>query len=202
MIKAVVFDLGNVLLNFDHRIIFQRLGRHVSSPDVLRWMGQKIKRLVINFETGAIDSDTFYTELHEIVRFDGLSQDDFERQWAEIFWKNEELIDLLKALSKKVTLHMISNTNALHIQYAREAFPEVFEPFSSMTLSYEIGKAKPDPEIFQRALNSASVHAEECLYFDDIRKYVASAHRLGIHAYQYVSVEGVRDVCEMYDIRI
>jgi putative hydrolase of the HAD superfamily len=202
MIKAVVFDLGNVLLNFDHQIIFQRLGKHVSSPDVLRWMGRKIKRLVTHFETGMIDSDAFFTELDDLVKFDGLSQNDFEKQWTEIFWKNEELVNLIRALPNSVSLHMLSNTNTLHIKYARVAFPEVFKPFQSVTLSYEIGTAKPDPEIFRKVLESAKVNAEECLYFDDIRKYVACARRLGIHAYQYVSVRGVRDVCSLYDIGI
>lgn len=202
MIKAIIFDLGNVLLNFDHQIIFERLGKYLPSPDILRWAGRRIKRLVTQFEMGDISADAFYEQLGLAVKFDGLGRKDFDKKWAEIFWKNDELVALLDELSGSIELHMLSNTNSLHVDYARQAFPEVFTPFSNLTLSYEVGTAKPAKEIFEHALQHIDAKPEETIYFDDIQKYVASARRLGINAHQYVSVDGVRDVCRMYDIKV
>lgn len=200
MIKAVIFDLGNVLLNFDHRIIFNRLTAHVSSK-VLHEKMDEIRVQVTNFEHGSLSPDNFNEKLGDMLHFEAsYSSGEFAKEWSEIFWKNDELIALLPRLKEKVTLHMLSNTNELHIEYAKQEFPEVFAPFSSLTLSYKVGASKPDKEIFLESLKLTAVKAEECLYFDDILEYVKRAQELGFRAHQYVSVQGVRDICALYDI--
>jgi glucose-1-phosphatase len=202
MIRAVIFDLGNVLLNFDHRIIFDRLAAHVSSNTLLV-KEKDLAKLVRSFEHGSLSPEQFYKEISDLIELDpACSIEDFRKLWAEIFWKNEELVGLLKELSKKVTLHMLSNTNEMHIEYAKRVFPELFEAFSSVTLSYKVGTSKPERAIFQKSLKLTNVKAEECLYFDDILQYVIAAEEYGIKAHQYVSVQGVRDICALYDIRI
>ena len=203
MIKAAIFDLGNVLLNFDHQIIIRRMEKYVASPDVLRWLTRDIRQLIRDFDTGAIAPREFYAGLRDTLNFgDSLSSEDFARLWSEIFWKNDELLALITPLGRKIPLHMLSNTNSLHIDYAREAFPEVFEPFQTVTLSYKEGTRKPDPEIFRRTVKAANTEPEHCVYFDDIYKYVTSARHIGIKGHQYVSVQGVRDVFSMYGIEI
>lgn len=200
MIKAVIFDLGNVLLYFDHRIIYQRLERYLESPSTLQLKQDTINEQIQLFEKGRINADEFYDSLSMILDFQGLTQSHFEKIWTEIFWLNDEILSLIPSLRKQVSLHMLSNTNALHFEYARNAFPEVFRWFSTITLSYEVEASKPDIHIFQHVVNEAEATPSECLYFDDINRHIMAANELGIHAYQYHSVQSVNDICRLYDI--
>ena len=200
MIKAVIFDLGNVLLYFDHQIIYQRLEQYLESPSTLQLKQDTVREQIQLFERGRINADEFYDSLTRILDFQGLTQKQFERIWTEIFWLNDELLSLLPSLRKQVSLHMLSNTNALHFEFARRAFPEVFRWFSTITLSYEVETSKPDIRIFQHVVNEAKVTPAECLYFDDINRHIVGATELGICAYQYHSVQSVNDICRLYDI--
>ncbi len=51
-----------------------------------------------------------------------------------------------------------------------------------LVLSCEVGAAKPDPAIFETALESLGVRAEEALFVDDQRAFCDGAAALGIHA--------------------
>jgi putative hydrolase of the HAD superfamily len=59
--------------------------------------------------------------------------------------------------------------------------------FHEQILSYEVGAMKPDPRIFERAIELAGCLPEECFYTDDIAEYVEAARRMGIDAVQFQS---------------
>lgn len=203
MIRALISDLGNVLLHFDHRIIVARL--KYDFPDV-QWTPEQETEfwmLVHDFETGTVDTEMFLRETGRMLGSDGpLDAAHFRTLWGDIFWLNDAYLSLMKELRDVVTLVMLSNTNPLHIDFARERFPEVFETFPETVFSYELGAGKPDPALYGAALQRAGVLPEEALYFDDISAYVEAANALGMHGHQYVSVQGVRDVLAMYDVPV
>ena len=197
-IRALVSDLGNVLLHFDHRLITQRLAGHMQDG---RWDAARERAfwpLVKDFEHGRIASDDFLRDAAAALGLPALSDEDFRHLWVDIFWPNEGLIRLLAGLREQLTLVMLSNTNPLHIAFARARFPELFSVFHDTVFSYEEGVSKPDPAIYRAALRKTGTEAEETLYFDDIAAYVDAADALGMHAYQYVSLDGVRDVLRMH----
>ncbi len=203
MIKAAIFDLGNVLLHFDHTIVYERIRRYSRKPEFDGSVLLDLSAAISAFECGAIRPAVFFEQVRTVIELDeSLTFEEFSRYWAEIFWKNDELVQMLPLLSSRIPIHMLSNTNELHIEYAERTFPEVFEPFTSTTFSFQTGTAKPDTEIFELVLESAGAAPDECLYFDDIGRYVDAARALGINAHQYVSVQGVLDVCTLYQIQI
>lgn len=203
MIRALISDLGNVLLHFDHHIIAQRLTEHFPHAPWDEEKEQRFWKLVKDFERGAAETDVFLREAGVLLGASGgLDQEDFHLLWGDIFWLNEEYLSLVRDVSPSLRLVMLSNTNPMHIAFARKRFPEVFGLFDEEVFSYEIGTAKPDPGIFHEALRRAGVPAEQALYFDDIAAYVDAASALGLHAYQYVSVQGVRDILTMYNVPV
>ncbi|MCZ7554992.1 MAG: HAD family phosphatase [Bacteroidia bacterium] len=203
MIRALISDLGNVLLHFDHRIIRRRLEELY--PGVLREQGSKgaFWSLVGDFETGEVDADEFLPLLAAVLNLpDGLDKARFFEVWGDIFWLNREYFDLLTEVRGRVKLVMLSNTNPLHIDFARARFPEAFALFDHTVFSYECGFAKPDPRIFQNALTACGIAPEEALYVDDIAAYTTAAGALGMHAYQYVSTDALRDVLNIYELHV
>lgn len=203
MIRALISDLGNVLLHFDHRIIRRRLEELF--PGALREQEANgaFWSLVGEFETGDVDTDEFLPRLAAVLNLpDGLDEARFFEVWGDIFWLNREYFALLTEVRDRVTLVLLSNTNPLHIRFARGRFPEVFALFDHTVFSYECGFAKPDPRIFHKALSASGIAPEEALYVDDIAAYTTAAGALGMHAYQYVSTDALRDVLNIYDMNV
>ena len=92
---------------------------------------------------------------------------------------------LLRGLASRYRLLLLSNTNAIHFEMIRQAYP-MLRHFDDMVLSYQVGALKPGPEIFQVAIQRAGCRPEECFYTDDTAAHVEAARALGIDAEQFV----------------
>jgi putative hydrolase of the HAD superfamily len=69
----------------------------------------------------------------------------------------------------------------------RGTYGHLLRHFDDLVLSYEVRAMKPQPEIFQAAIQSAGCRPEECFYTDDIAAYVAAARGMGIDGVQFES---------------
>jgi glucose-1-phosphatase len=190
MHKAVIFDLGRVLVHFD----FQRGYR--SLEGLCQYSAAEIPGrifptgLVNRFETGLIGSRDFYAQFSEAL---GLSIDysRFCEIWTSIFTGALVPEALLEALAARYRLVLLSNTNPIHFEMIRATFPHL-RHFHQLVLSYEVGAMKPQPEIYRAAIEAAQCRAEECFFTDDIAEYVAGARQLGIDAVQFESLEQIK----------
>lgn len=199
MIRTIISDLGNVLLHFDHRIIAARLQHDFPSSHWDEEQEALFWALVKSFERGAVDERAFLASCGELLGVgSALDEEHFRRLWCDIFWLNEEYLELLRSLGDRLTLVLLSNTNPLHIAWAEKQFPEVFALFPHRVYSYEERTAKPDTRIYRAALTAAGSAPEETLYFDDIAAYADAATALGMKGHQYVSAAGVRDVLALH----
>src|SRR5271157_2396990 len=185
MYKAVIFDLGKVLIDFDFQPGFRALEGlcPFSAADIPKRIAST--GLVERFETGLVEPRDFFRELSAHLRLE-MDYDRFCRIWSSIF--SEVLIpeSMLQSLAARYRLLLLSNTNALHFEMIRANYP-LLRHFHALILSYEVKAMKPQPEIFQAAVDRAGCRPEECFYTDDIADYVAAARRLGIDAVQFRS---------------
>jgi glucose-1-phosphatase len=87
-------------------------------------------------------------------------------------------------VSKKAPAYLLSNTNALHIEFlrARYAFPRHVR---GAILSHELGLRKPDAAIYRAALKLSGTRPEETLFIDDLKENVAGAAKLGIRTIRF-----------------
>ena len=186
MYKAIIFDLGRVLVDFDFQRGFQAL------EGVCPYDAAEIRRriaatdLVERFETGLIEPPDFVAQLSRILALD-IDYAGFCKLWSSIF--TDPLIPeaMLEGLAARYRLLLLSNTNAIHFEMIRENYP-MLRHFHQRILSYEVHAMKPRREIFQAALELCECRPEECFYTDDIAAYVEAAQRLGIDAVQFESL--------------
>jgi HAD superfamily hydrolase (TIGR01509 family) len=177
--KAILFDLGKVLVHFD----FQRGYRAMegSCPHPAAEIPRQLAGtgLVERFETGLIEPREFVEEMRRRLELK-LDYEQFSTIWSCIF--TDVLIpeEMLERLARNYRLVLVSNTNALHFAMIRETYGNLLRHFHSLVLSYEVGAMKPAPQIFQTAVERAGCRAEECFYTDDIAAYVEAAERMGI----------------------
>ena len=190
MHKAIIFDLGKVLVHFDFARGYQAL--EGVCPHSVKEIRRRIGAtdLVERFETGLVEPADFVAELSHTLGLT-IDYDHFCRLWSSIF--TEPLIpeSMLEGLAKRYRLVLLSNTNAIHFEMIRETYPTVLRHFHDLVLSYEVKAMKPDPRIFREAVARAGCRPEECFYTDDIAAYIEGARREGIDAVQFESAEQV-----------
>jgi putative hydrolase of the HAD superfamily len=185
-IKVIVFDLGRVVLDFDHHIAAERMSRFTDkTPRQIfnLFFDSELTRL---FEAGRITPKNFFLVVEKTLKLE-LSYRQFLPIWNQIFFlskKNTAVYRIASALKEKYRLAILSNINILHFNYIKKNFP-VLNVFHHFILSYKVGVIKPEPLIYRKALQILSVSPENVFYADDRSELVEGAKALGIRAFVF-----------------
>ncbi len=184
MHRAIIFDLGKVLLHFDFGRGYRALAERC--PHAACDIPARIDTaLVDRFETGRIGPREFFSEFARQIEFRA-GYDEFCEIWNGIFTETLISEDMLESLARRYRLQLLSNTNAIHFEMIRRKYP-MLRHFHDLVLSYEVGAVKPQAEIYREAVRRAGCRPEECFYTDDIARFVDAARALGIDAVQFHS---------------
>lgn len=184
MVRAIIFDLGGVVVPFDFRRGYAAMAPFCAYPP--EEIPKKIRStdLVTRYETGRIGSRNFVDELCELldlrVDFDGFCQ-----LWSAIFLPGSLIPDdLFTRLGDRYRLIALSNTNELHFRRIRAHYP-VISRFEHLILSFRVGCAKPSRRIYDLAVEKAECRAEQCLFIDDMQTFVEAAQSAGLDAMRF-----------------
>ena len=195
-IKVIFFDLGNVILPFNHYQIAENLLPFVQKKEFRD--PRKIFSYIFDLKTGAINPfddgrlspEEFFEFLKESLQL-SISFEAFVPIWNEIFIEDQKVSEIIRSLQGKRRLGLLSNTDPLHFNYIVSTFP-IVSALEKWILSYEVGFKKPDPRIFQRAMEWASVGPEKILFIDDTKGHVEAAISLGMQGVHFQSGEQLR----------
>jgi len=178
---VIICDLGNVLINFDHRIAVKRILDYTPKKEADIYALFFDSPLTGLYEEGKISSDEFFYRVKEFLRLD-MDYNTFLPIWDEIFFEtpiNIKMQNFLRGIKSKYKLVMMSNLNEIHFEFLRKKM-DIFSEFDRLVLSYEVGFRKPAPEIYKLALDFAQTQASRAFYIDDRKDLVEAASRLGI----------------------
>ena len=186
-IRAVIFDLGKVLVPFEFARAYQQFQAIAGYPlDELRKRAGNTG-LVPQYEAGLIDSSDFIDRLSQALALP-VSHDQFREIWNSIFLQHPLVPDaMVEGIKRRYPIVLLSNTNRMHFEMLDRTYP-ILRHFDKRVLSYEVRSLKPEPEIYAEAVKLAGVQPAECFFVDDIPEYVEGALRAGIDAVQFVSV--------------
>jgi putative hydrolase of the HAD superfamily len=176
--RAVVFDLGKVLLDFDYARVARNMRRYcgLSEEDLVRLLNQS--QLLHRYETGLLTSEAFFQEVKRASKFcHGFEQ--FEPLFADIFTPVDEMIQLHDLLrSRNIPTYIFSNTNEIAVRHIRRAYP-FFNRFTDYIFSFEHRSMKPDPRIYEVVEEKSSLRGPDLLYIDDRAENVAHGRERG-----------------------
>ncbi|HTI70794.1 MAG TPA: HAD family phosphatase [Candidatus Limnocylindria bacterium] len=164
--KAIVFDLGKVLLEFDYWRAARALAAEsdVSDEAMKHLLDQS--PLLFRMESGEMTSAEFY---FQIQRLTGVrhAQEDFRTSFGDIFAEIEPMIALQRDMrASGIPTYIFSNTNDMAIEHIRRTYP-FFAHFDGYVLSYEAGAMKPSPVIYDAVEKMTGLAGPDLLYIDD-----------------------------------
>jgi len=186
---TILFDLGNVLLFFDHGKALRELAKHVNPLTAMLLWARKDEFLkdmrgeADLLESGRMSLEQFYARLKSKIGL-ALEYDQFRAIWNDIFTPNEPVLALAQQLATRHPCYVLSNTNAAHLEYVRAQFPQL--GFArGFAASYALGVMKPARAFFDGALAQFGVRAGACVFIDDLSENVQGARDAGLPAFQY-----------------
>lgn len=186
-IKNIVFDLGDVIINIDVPRTAQAFaslsGRELAEVTRLFKEADVFSR----FETGQLDAPAFRTYLRELLESTHWEDHALDTAWNTLLLDiPAERIDLIKKLSTRYRLFLLSNTSSIHVEAVNEILHrtsgvrKLNDLFERLFLSYEMGVMKPHAVIYEKVLAEAGINARETLFLDDNPDNIRAAAELGI----------------------
>ena len=187
------FDLGNVLLRFDHRRACHQLARIAGVSSDRIWEAVFAGGLESALERGDLSRESFPLALADELACPVGDLAGWERAVADIFEPMEGMADLVADLHRAdLRLGLLSNTNIVHWEFVSENHPWLVECFECHVLSYRVGAMKPHSTIYEVAERLAGCRPEEIFFVDDRLENVAVARGRGWDAVRFESPERLR----------
>ncbi|MEC5424318.1 HAD family hydrolase [Virgibacillus sp. C22-A2] len=187
MIRAVVFDLDGTLLNRDASIKvfiekqYQRLNKWLNHIPKDKY----ITRFIELDNRGYVWKDKVYQHLVDEFDITGLTGDellqDYISQFKESCVPFPNLISTLeKLINKNIVLGMITNGKG-QFQMDNVKALGIEKYFKTILISEWEGTKKPEPQIFQTALDKLNVLPSESIFVGDHpEKDVKAAQNVGM----------------------
>ena len=199
MIRAVICDVGDMLLRYRWQIVLARLSRFCGrEPDyvfnIMLGTQHSMGFAVYEHDRGTLDTTQFISALRELLKIGSeVSDERIADAFTGCFEFSGETRRLLYFLRDIYTLGIISNMNPLQWKHIIQTFPTLHRDsgvFSFYALSYEELIVKPDRRIYELAFQRARLAAgekfgdeifpENCVFLDDRTENVEAARAFGM----------------------
>lgn len=183
--KAVVFDLGNVLLDFDYGKTVARIKNRcrLTETELLALISGS--PLFQQFEGGDIDARAFFADLQKHSCYDG-TLEEFGEFFGDVFTEVPQMIAWHEELrGRGIPTYILSNTNELSIRWIRKTYP-FFKNFTGYVFSYEHRVMKPAPRIYEIIEERAHLRGADLFYIDDRAENVHGAAARGWQVVHHV----------------
>ena len=181
-VRAVLFDIGNVLLRFDFSICLRALEAHSKMDDPLATFA-RFDQVKAAFEDGQLARAAFLRGVFDVLEYRG-SEADFIAAWKNIFEPNEPMFALVEKLRGHYPLYLLSNTNDIHREYFMQRYP-VFRHFSGGTFSDLAHASKPSRAIYEIACRDLALDPAATFFIDDLLPNIETARALGFQTHHY-----------------
>ncbi|MCP4227174.1 MAG: HAD family phosphatase [Actinomycetia bacterium] len=191
MVNVVVFDLGNVLIPWDRRFLYQKL---IADPDQLDTFLDEVLTLEAN---AALDRGTSLDEMVAGLIARHPDQRDllqaFADRWPETVGEpiSESVMILDQLIEAGIACYALSNWGRDTFELVEERYP-FLKRFTGKVISGFEGVVKPEPAIFNLLCDRYGFTACDALFIDDSATNIATASSLGFAVHHFVEPDGLR----------
>lgn len=202
--KAIIFDLGNVLLPIDLSLTYEEFSTY-STLSALEIASIIIdKQLWVPYESGQQTDEEFRNYLRSHLCLT-ISDADFDHAFSALLLDfHAGVYEWIASLKSKFHLILLSNTSSIHAERFTKVSlgpkgQNLFSLFHQVYYSFEMGLVKPDLAIYQQVLNEQGFLAEEVLFFDDNVANINAAKSIGIPSFLVDPSRSLSQIQEILD---
>ncbi len=190
-ITTIIFDFGNVFVNWDARNLYKRFFPTLEAVDSFleeihfaEWNAHQDAGRP--FKEGVAELSKQFPQYAELIQA-------YDTHWMESITETlHETIQIARNLKKSGwPLYLLSNFSSEKFVLMKEQH-DFLEIFDDMIISGEYKIIKPDPAIFEIALKRINRRAGECLFIDDSLPNVVTARKMGFITIRYLSPAQLR----------
>jgi len=197
-VRAVVFDMGNVLIGWDAVSAYKEL--LPDAGDLTEFFSELFPVIYKAVHDDPRPMGPCLAPLKESYPHATGLIEFYETEWARfITGVMDETVDLLEALHKEgVALYGLTNWPHQvwppHAQLAAEhhASYAFLDLFSDIVVSGQVQMMKPNPDIYEYALKRWGLAPQETLFVDDLGENIDTAQALGMQGHQFVSARALK----------
>jgi|SRR3989344_3310880 len=177
-IKAIIFDMGGVVLNAQIENAYEILATKLK---ITKDQFDEVKNKYIkDAQKGKITDEKMVKDISVELN---ISYEKILSYWKEAYSEvmiiNSEVLSLVKKLKKDgFIVALISNTIGIHSNINKER--EVYKEFNPVILSNEVGLIKPEKEIYELMLKKLNLSPKECIFIDDRPEHLKPAVSIGM----------------------
>lgn len=195
--KAVIFDIGRVIVRLDLRRALQPIAAAMEgnanqsardrSPEEV-WQLIRADARWNDWQEGRLSAAEWHEHLTRRFKL-SLGYQEFRNVWNLVL--DPELIlaeSLFAHLAARCHLALLSNTDPIHVECLEDRFT-FGRHFPVRIYSCRVGASKPSPAIYRAALEALGVAPREALYIDDIQEFVEAAQRQGLDAIRFETTD-------------
>ena len=206
MIKNIIFDIGNVILNFN---ILKVLSAFTTNKDEQKFILDNI----INSPEwlGHALIDTGYVTKEDAIEIVKDRTNHINDKLISDFWNNyndyamvdEKVIKLIQKLKdNNYKIYLLSNINPYTHEFVKAS--GLFDVVDGYVLSYLEHQIKPYEGIYNTLINRYTLKPEECLFIDDKMENVKTANKLGIQGESVIpdNYDSITDLLKKYNINL
>ena len=184
ILKNLVFDMGNVLIEWNSERILKAITEDIHLQDLLRkevfetglWVetdeGVKTREAVIEIVTGKLGED-YRNEITQLLRY--------WYKYVDVFTKvQDRIIELSKS---GYSIYILSNTAFTFYDLVKEGYLPATSVAKGMVLSCEEKVLKPNEKIYNILLERYNLNPHNTMFFDDLPENIWGAARCGINGF-------------------
>lgn len=199
-ITAIIFDFGNVLLEWEPRNIYRRyfrndeagMERFLQEVDFMAWNAMQDRGRT--FRDGVAEHSAQFPHYAHLLQA-------YHEHWPDSIgdanWGTVAILKQLKLAGYQ--LYGLSNWSAETFPYAREKY-DFFNLFDDIVISGDVGYVKPEAEIYHLLLQRIGRPASACLFIDDSLANINQAQRMGFVTIHFISPEQLENDLEQMEI--
>lgn len=193
--KAYLFDIGNVLLGWTPMPLIHDLLPDPRDAARFREEAMPMERI------GRMDRGASWDEILAEIEADApqhlRAARAYKKRWIETI---THVIDPIVALRDRLReagkpVYALSNFGAETFEEARAVYP-LMERFDGMVVSAHVGYIKPEPEIYQIAIERFDLDPAETIFIDDLKVNIDAARARGFQGHHFTGPQGLLDRAE------
>ncbi|NBK96420.1 MAG: HAD family phosphatase [Erysipelotrichia bacterium] len=195
MVKNIVFDIGNVVLEFKpHKYFTKHFANDDASEKICKMMMSS--QIWKNYDLGIYNLEDVKNAFKKEMPLYQTQIDQMLSMWVKILEPIDYTLEKMQMLKKQgYGIYLLSNLNKEAFEYIKKRY-FIFDFADGYIVSFQEQLAKPDKAIYELLCNRYQLLPQECVFIDDLKENVEAAIHYQMHGIHFIDEKQVNEQLE------